>query len=329
MNILVTGGAGYIGSVLVEHCADEGHEVFVVDNLVKGYRELVDQRAELFIADIADRDSMVTILNENKIEAVIHMAAYSIVPESNSDPAAYYRNNVIAGLDLLDAMRDAGTDRFVFSSTAAVYGEPDLEAITEDTPTAPTNAYGDTKLTFEKALGWYGRAYGLKWVSLRYFNAAGASDNFGERHDPETHLIPNAIKAAVGELRELSIFGDDYPTKDGTCVRDYIHVRDLARAHLLAVNAAQAEGSVYNLGSGQGLTVREIVDGVTRVSGREVPVKIAPRRSGDPARLVASADKIRSDLGWETRESDLDSIIGSAWKWHQKDRTQMTASEGH
>ncbi len=319
MNILITGGAGYIGSVLVEHSADARHKTFVVDNLVKGHRDMVDQRAELFVADIGDRDAMVKILTENKIEAVIHMAAYSIVPESNSDPAAYYRNNVTAGLNLLDAMREAGTDRFVFSSTAAVYGEPDLESITEDTPTAPTNAYGDTKLMFEKALAWYGRAYGLKWVSLRYFNAAGASDNFGERHDPETHLIPNAIKAAAGELQELSVFGDDYPTSDGTCVRDYIHVKDLARAHLLAVEAADAAGKIYNLGSGKGLTVREIIDAVARISGREVPVKIAPRRSGDPARLVASAEKIRSELGWETRESDLDSIITSAWNWHRSE----------
>ncbi len=317
MRVLVTGGAGYIGSVVAAELVRDGHEVVVYDNLAKGHREAVPPGARLVQGDLADRALLERSLAG--VEAVVHMAAWSLVGESATEPAKYYANNVVAGLVLLDAMRAAGAGSIVFSSTAAVYGEPEKQPIEESDPTRPTNPYGQTKLAFEEALAWYASAYGLRSVSLRYFNAAGATETLGERHDPETHLVPLVLQAAAGQIAELTVFGDDYPTPDGTCIRDYIHVVDLARAHVLALEALVA-GKVtctrYNLGcGGDGYSVRQVIEVARRVTGRAIPVRVGPRRPGDPARLVASSGRIRSELGWQPRHQALDEIVGSAWHW--------------
>ena len=316
MNILVTGGAGYIGSVVVEECLNAGHETTVIDNLVKGHREMVAAAAAFVEGDLNDRELLVRTMAERRIEAVIHMAAYSLVGESVNEPAKYYENNVVAGLSLVDAMRDAGVKKLVFSSTAAVYGEPEKQPITETDPLHPTNPYGETKLAFERALKTYDAAYGLKYATLRYFNAAGATERCGEMHDPETHLIPLILRAARGEMDAIEIYGEDYPTRDGTCVRDYIHVIDLARAHVLALKHLDSHSATYNLGcGGDGYTVREVIDAAEAVTGRKIPVKIGPRRSGDPAVLVASSDRAHADLGWQPEFQDINKIIESAWSW--------------
>ena len=315
MNILVTGGAGYIGSVVTEQCVASGHKTVAVDNLVKGHRWMVDEGASFYEADIGDTERMTAILRANSIDAVIHMAAYSLVGESMTDPAAYYRNNVVAGLRLLDAMVDAGVKKIIFSSTAAVYGEPERQPIDETAEVRPTNTYGDTKLAFERALQWYDHAHGFRYASLRYFNAAGATSKCGELHDPETHLIPLVLNAARGEAPNVSVFGDDYPTPDGTCVRDYIHVSDLAKAHLLALDRLDEGSDIYNLGSGGGFSVKEVIDAASKVTGRDIPVNMSERRPGDPAILVASSEKIHHRLGWVAKDSDLESIIRSAWEW--------------
>ena len=317
MRIAVTGGAGYIGSVVTEVLVDEGHEVLVLDNLSKGHRDAV-RDAAFEVVDIADSAAVTRHLRTFACEAVIHMAADSLVGESVTAPAKYYANNVTAGLRLLDAMREANVGRLVFSSTAAVYGEPRKQPIAEQDPTEPTNPYGETKLAFERALRWYAAAYGLSSISLRYFNAAGATERNGERHDPETHLIPLILQAAIGGRPHVTLFGDDYPTPDGTCVRDYIHVEDLARAHVLAMHALGEPGvcRAYNLGcGGSGYSVREVIDVARRITGEHVAVQVAPRRAGDPAVLVASSDRIRRDLHWQPRHQNLDSIVGSAWRW--------------
>lgn len=316
MKILVTGGAGYIGSVVVEECLRDGHEVVVFDNLVKGHRESVPDEAIFVEGDLFEGELLKQTFQENKIEAVIHMAAYSLVGESVQNPAKYYQNNVVAGLSLLDAMRASEVKKIVFSSTAATYGEPEKQPIEETDKNAPTNPYGESKLAFEKALHWYENAYGIHYASLRYFNAAGASERCGEMHDPETHLIPIVLQAAAGERSHVEIYGDDYPTRDGTCVRDYIHVIDLARAHILALSILNERSAIYNLGcGGDGYTVREVIDFAKEITGREIPVKVAPRRAGDPAVLVASSDKIKNELGWQPEFQDLRLIIESAWKW--------------
>ncbi|HEX8286591.1 MAG TPA: UDP-glucose 4-epimerase GalE [Pyrinomonadaceae bacterium] len=316
MNILVTGGAGYIGSVVVEECLRDGHKTFVYDNLVKGHRENVAPEATFIEGDLLDGDLLRKVFRENEIEAVIHMAAYSLVGESVVEPAKYYHNNVVAGLSLLDAMRDCGVLKIVFSSTAAVYGEPEKQPIEEIDRLAPTNPYGETKLAFEHALRWYENAYGLHYVSLRYFNAAGASERCGELHDPETHLIPLVLQAAIGQRSHVEIFGEDYPTRDGTCVRDYIHVIDLARAHILALTILDERSAIYNLGcGGAGYTVREVIDAASEVTGLEIPVRIAARRAGDPAVLIAASNKIKNELGWDPEFQDLHLIIVSAWQW--------------
>jgi len=254
-----------------------------------------------------------------KCDAVIHMAADSLVGESYTNPAKYYDNNLNTGLTLLKAMRDADVQQMVFSSTAAVYGEPEKQPIEETDPTNPTNPYGETKLSFERAMHWYDRAYGLRYASLRYFNAAGATENCGEVHDPETHLIPIALQAAAGKRTHVEIFGDDYPTEDGTCVRDYIHVIDLARAHIMALNALSDDSRIYNLGcGGSGYSVRQVIDTAREVTGKEIPTKVAPRRAGDPAVLIASSEKINRELAWQPMNQDLRVIIESAWKWMQK-----------
>jgi UDP-glucose 4-epimerase len=319
MRILVTGGAGYIGSVVAEELIKDGHEVVVYDSLYKGHRGAVHEAAHFVEADLTDGETLRRTLREHGTEAVIHMAADSLVGESVGNPAKYYRNNVVAGLSLLDAMRDAGVSRLVFSSTAAVYGEPEKQPVEETDPTRPTNPYGETKLAFERALHWHESAYGMRYASLRYFNAAGASERFGEQHDPESHLIPIVLQAATGRRTHVEIYGDDYQTRDGTCVRDYIHVIDLARAHIAALDILGERSSIYNLGcGGEGYTVSELIKVAREVTGREIPARVGPRRAGDPGVLVASSERIRRELGWSPRFQDLRKIIESAWDWMQR-----------
>lgn len=326
MNILVTGGAGYIGSVVVEETVSAGHPTIVYDNLVKGHREMVAPDAVFVEGDLRDRELLERTLRDNQVEAVIHMAAYSLVGESVEDPAKYYENNVVAGLSLLDAMRASAVHKLVFSSTAAVYGEPGKQPIEESDRTAPTNPYGDTKLAFEHALKAYEQAYGIRYASLRYFNAAGATERCGERHDPETHLIPIVLQVASGEREVVEIYGDDYPTRDGTCIRDYIHVVDLARAHVKALDILDTQSAIFNLGcGGEGYTVNEVIEAARQVTGREIPVRIAPRRAGDPAVLIASSDRIRSELGWSPEFQDLKLIIRSAWNWMSRNASGTAA----
>jgi UDP-glucose 4-epimerase len=318
MRIVVTGGAGYIGSIVTEVIVERGHEALVLDNLSKGHRDAVPPGAGFVQLDLRHTAELAAALQSFNADAVMHMAASSLVGESMVDPSKYYDNNVIGGLSLLAAMRAANVRHIVFSSTAAVYGEPERQPISEDAVTAPTNTYGETKLAFEKALGWYFRAYAIASVSLRYFNAAGASERNGERHHPETHLIPLVLDAAAGASEAVTVFGDDYSTRDGTCVRDYIHVHDLAEAHVLALDALQREPGcfAFNLGSGgAGYTVREVIDAAQRVTGRRVPVRVAARRPGDPAVLIASSDRIHRALGWTPRFQQLEAIIESAWRW--------------
>ena len=319
MRVAVTGGAGYIGSVVVEALMRGGHDVLIIDNLCKGHRDTVPAEARFAQVDLIDRADVVRALRGFRTDAVIHMAAFSLVGESVAAPGKYYANNVVAGLSLLDAMRESNVKKLVFSSTAAVYGEPEKQPITETDALQPTNPYGETKLAFERALKTYDTAYGLKYASLRYFNAAGATERCGELHDPETHLIPLVLKAARGEMPAIQIFGDDYPTRDGTCVRDYIHVVDLARAHILALKTLDSHSAIYNLGcGGDGYTVREVIDAAESVTGKSIPVKIAARRAGDPAVLVASSDRARHDLGWQPEFQDVRLIIESAWRWLEK-----------
>lgn len=318
MRVLVTGGAGYIGSVVTEELVRDGHETVVYDSLYKGHRAAVVAGAKFIVADLMDGATLSRTLTENGIEAVIHMAADSLVGESVQNPAKYYRNNVVAGLELLDAMLEAGVRRIVFSSTAATYGEPEKQPIEETDPTNPTNPYGETKLAFEHALRWYDAAYGLRYASLRYFNAAGATPRCGESHDPETHIIPIVLQAAAGKREHVEIYGDDYPTRDRTCVRDYIHVVDLARAHILALNVLDEGSRIYNLGcGGDGYTVREVIETARAVTGRDIPVRVGPRRPGDPAVLIASSTRIKRELGWQPTMQDLRLIIESAWNWLQ------------
>lgn len=319
MRVLVTGGAGYIGSVVVEELLNDGHRVVVYDNLAKGHRQSVPPSVPFIESDLLDRDRLSEVLHEHQIEAVIHMAADSLVGESVQKPNKYYRSNVVAGLSLLNAMRDVGVKRLVFSSTAAVYGEPEKQPIQETDLTSPTNPYGETKLTFERALRWYEGAYGIRYASLRYFNAAGATERCGESHDPETHLIPLVLQAATGRREHVEIYGEDYPTRDGTCVRDYIHVVDLARAHILALQILDERSSIYNLGcGGDGYSVREVIDVANEITGREIPIKIGPRRAGDPAVLIASSEKIKRELDWSPQFQDLRKIVESAWQWLQQ-----------
>jgi UDP-glucose 4-epimerase len=318
MRVLVSGGAGYIGSVVAESLLERGHAVVVYDNLSRGHHDAVPPGAVLVQGDVLDGEALTHELREHRIEAVVHMAAESLVGESVLHPAPYYRTNVLGGLALLDAMRAAGVGLLVFSSSAAVYGDPTKQPIEEDDPPAPTNPYGECKLALERALRWYGRAYGLRSVSLRYFNAAGATQRCGERHDPETHLIPIVLQAAAGQRRAVTIFGDDYPTRDGTCVRDYVHVVDIAAAQALALDALAGghAGGVYNLGcGGEGYTVREVIEAAAAVAGRRIPVVVGARRPGDPAVLVAATGRASGDLRWHPRHQDLVEIIRSAWDW--------------
>lgn len=319
MRTLVTGGAGYIGSVVSEELVRDGHNVVVYDSLYKGHRAAVVAGAEFVQGDLMDGRTLREALEHHRIEAVIHMAADSLVGESIAAPAKYYRNNLGAGLVMLDAMLECDVHRLVFSSSAAVFGEPAKQPIEETDPTNPTNPYGESKLAFEKALRWYKNAYGLRYASLRYFNAAGASGHFGECHHPETHLIPLVLQAAAGKLPAIEVYGEDYPTRDGTCVRDYIHVIDIARAHVLALGILGERSAVYNLGcGGEGYTVREVIDAAGDVTGKDIPVRIGPRRAGDPAVLIASSDKIKRELNWQPAVKDLREIVRSAWAWMQQ-----------
>lgn len=320
MRVLVTGGAGYIGSVVAEELLKDGHEVVVFDNLSKGHRDASPPGATFVHGDLGDAALLRETLRRNRTEAVVHMAADSLVGESVVDPAKYYANNVGNGLALLDAMRELEIGRLVFSSTVAVHGEPKKLPIVESAPTDPVNPYGETKLAFERALRWYDGAYGIHSVSLRYFNAAGASERSGERHDPETHLIPLVLQTAAGQRASVTIFGDDYDTRDGTCIRDYIHVIDLARAHVLALGACDGTRA-YNLGcGGDGTTVMEVIDAAREVTGRAIAVEIGARRPGDPARLVASSARAERDLGWRPALADIRGIVESAWRFAESRR---------
>ncbi|TCM89807.1 UDP-glucose 4-epimerase [Paenibacillus sp. BK033] len=316
---MVTGGAGYIGSHAVAALAERGEEIVVVDNLQQGHREAV-VGGKLYVGDLRDAAFMDTVFKENKIDAVIHFAANSLVGESMTNPAKYYHNNVYGTLCLLEKMIEHDVKKIVFSSTAATYGEPENVPIDEFDRTLPTNTYGETKLAMEKMMKWFDVAHGLKYVSLRYFNAAGAhaSGKIGEDHSPETHLIPIVLQAALGQRPHISVFGDDYATPDGTCIRDYIHVSDLADAHVLAVDKLRkgSDSAIYNLGNGQGFSVKEVIEIARKVTEREIKAVIEPRRAGDPATLVASSARARKELGWNPSRANLEDIIRSAWNWH-------------
>jgi UDP-glucose 4-epimerase len=318
MKVLVTGGAGYIGSVVAEELLQAGHPVVVFDNLSRGHRQAVPKNAELIVGDLADRAALDQLFRSRAIDAVMHFAALIEAGESMKAPETFFRNNTANALALLEAMLAAGVKRFVFSSTAALFGNPERTPIEEDDLLRPTNAYGESKLLVERMLAWFHQIHGLRYASLRYFNAAGASrPDKGEAHQPETHLIPRILQVALGRVQHVNVFGTDYATPDGTCVRDYIHVSDLAYAHLLALQALEkASPLIYNLGNGQGFSVREVVEVARKVTGLPIPVIESPRRAGDPAVLIASSEKIRRDLGWQPRFPDLKTIVESAWQWH-------------
>lgn len=321
MAILVLGGAGYIGSHTVYELIDAGRDVVVADNLVTGFRQAVHPKARFYEVDIRNKKAMDALFEKEHIEGVIHFAASSQVGESMVDPLKYYDNNLWGTISLLESMVEHGVDKIVFSSTAATYGEPERVPILEYDRTQPTNCYGETKLAMEKMMSWTSRAHGLRYVALRYFNACGAhaSGEIGEAHDPETHLIPVILQVPNGQREKISVFGEDYPTKDGTCVRDYIHVTDLARAHILALDylIKGGENNVFNLGNGVGFTVKEVIDVARKVTGHAIPAESCPRRAGDPAQLVASSDKAKTVLGWKPQFNDLETIVSTAWTWHK------------
>ena len=319
MHLLVTGGAGFIGGIVAQRLMDQGHPVFIYDNLCHAQRSAVPSGAKFIEGDVADRGKLERLLREQKIEAVLHFAALIEAGESMQKPELYFRNNTASTLGLLEAMLAAGVKKLVFSSTAAVYGEPASTPIREDAALQPTNAYGESKLLVERMLSWMHRIHELRYASLRYFNVAGAIPGRGEAHEPESHLIPLILDVALGRRKNIKIFGTDYPTPDGTCVRDYIHVEDLTAAHLLALDAlGQHSQLIYNLGNGCGFTVRQVVDSARRVTGHAIPVEELPRRAGDPAVLVASSEKIMRELGWQPKFPALDDILASAWEWHQQ-----------
>lgn len=319
--ILVCGGAGYIGSHTVFELIDRGEEVIIVDNFQTGHKGAVHPKAKLYEGDIRDKEFLDRVLSENHIEAVIHFAAHSLVGESMTNPLKYYDNNFYGTQVLLEAMNRHGVNKIVFSSTAAVYGEPENLPIVETDRTEPTNPYGETKLAMEKMFKWADRAHGIKYISLRYFNVAGArkGGEIGEDHNPETHLIPLILQVPLGKREHISIFGDDYDTLDGTCVRDYIHITDLANAHILALEKLRkdSESSIYNLGNGEGFSVKEMIEGARRITGHPIPAKTSERRPGDPAKLIASSAKAKKELGWKVKFTNVEDIIKSAWIWHQ------------
>ena len=316
MNILVTGGAGYVGSVVAEELVRQGHKAIVFDNLSKGHKGAVSPGAQLIIGDLRESKDLEKAFSKFKIDAVMHMAADTVVEHSMIDPKSCFQNNVIGSINLLDFMVKNGVLKIIFSSSAAVYGNPQGIPIEEDHPKNPVNPYGDSKLMFENILGWYGSAYGLKHISLRYFNAAGASELLGADHRPATLLIPNVLKAALNKKNPVSIFGYDYPTKDGTCIRDYVHIVDIARAHTLALRKLEElSGRAYNLGSSDGYSVLDVIEVARSVTKVEIPVKICSRRAGDPAAIVASSSRAKAELGWKPEFTEIETIIDSAWRW--------------
>lgn len=317
--ILVTGGAGYIGSVCAERLLAQGYEVCVFDNLSRGFRDAIPAGAGFVEGDLEDRDGLASLFRDRPIEAVMHFAAFALVGESMQRPNLYFRKNFVNALNLIEATVEAGVDRFVFSSTCAVFGDQVKPPISEDMSKAPVNPYGESKLAVEKALEWSRKIHGLNYFALRYFNACGATEERGERHEPETHLIPLVLRAAAGLSDGIHILGDDYPTPDGTCIRDYVHVLDLADAHILALTAPADKSGCYNLGVGRGDSVREVIDAVRHATGKNFPVIIDPRRPGDPPELVAASDKIRQELSWEPKH-DIHSAVRSAWNFFQKQR---------
>jgi len=316
MNVFVTGGAGYIGSVCVEELAKAGHEVTVFDNLSEGHRSAVPPQARFVPGDLADRTAIFAAVKAAKAEAVLHFAAHALVGESMTNPSKYFRNNVAGGINLLDAAVEAGVRKFVFSSTCATYGIPERMPMTEDLPQKPVNPYGESKLMFEKILLWYQQIHGLEFAAFRYFNAAGASEKYGEHHRIETHLIPNVLKVALGQRPHCEIYGSDYPTPDGTCIRDYIHIVDLAEAHILALTPGRQ--GFFNLGNGDGYSVKEVIQACEQVSGKKIVALAKPRRPGDPPRLVAAAVKARKELGWKPKFPKLTDIVATAWTWHER-----------
>jgi UDP-glucose-4-epimerase GalE len=318
MSILVTGGAGYIGSITVDLLVRAGEQVVVLDNLSRGHRDAVPAGVPFYRGDVGDSALVSSILREHAVESCVHFAAFAYVGESVSAPSAYFSNNAAQGIGLLDALRAGGVSRIVFSSTCSTYGEPRRVPITEDDPQWPSNPYGWSKLFFERTLDAYAKAYGLAFVALRYFNAAGACHGLGERHEPETHLVPNVLAAALGTLPRVEVYGSDYPTPDGTAIRDYVHVEDLAAAHLLALRHLRHGGAseFVNLGNGHGYSVLEVIDAARRVTGRSVEYAFMPRRAGDPPHLLASSEKARQLLGWLPQHEEIEAIISSAWEWH-------------
>ena len=318
MRILITGGAGYVGGTVAQLLLDHGHQVVVYDNLCHAQRAMVPAGTEFVEGDIADRATLESVLHAD-IDGVMHFAALIEAGESMKKPEVYFRNNSASTLSLLESMLAANVRRLVFSSTAAVYGEPESTPILEDAPLRPTNAYGESKLLVEQMLSWLNRIHDFRYASLRYFNVAGAIEGRGEAHEPESHIIPLILDVALGRRKDIKVFGQDYPTHDGTCIRDYIHVHDLARAHLLAFEALKDRSHlIYNIGNGVGFTVREVIESARRVTGHPIPVEECPRRPGDPAVLIASSEKIGRELGWTPAYTKLDDIIESAWKWHQQ-----------
>ncbi len=321
MTVLVLGGAGYIGSHTVYELIDQGQDVVIVDNLETGYKEAVHPKARFYQGDIRNRAFIDGVFDQEKIDAVIHFAANSLVGESMTNPLKYYDNNLNGTKVLLESMVAHDVKKIVFSSTAATYGEPEKVPILETDRTEPTNTYGETKLSMEKMFKWVDKAHGLRYVSLRYFNACGAhkSGTIGEAHNPESHLIPLILQVPNGKRESISIYGDDYDTKDGTCIRDYIHVTDLASAHILAVKYLMEgnESNIFNLGNGVGFTVNEVIDAARKVTNSPIPAVITPRRAGDPAKLIASSEKAKTILGWKPQHEDIEEIISSAWKWHK------------
>ena len=319
MNILVTGGAGYIGGTVSSLLATAGHQVTVLDNLCHSKRDEVPEGVDFIEADIADRPRVESLLRELKPDGVLHFAALIEAGESMKKPEIYFRNNTACTLSLLEAMHATGTSKLVFSSTAAVYGEPVYLPIEEAAALAPTNAYGESKLLVEQMLKWFNRVHGLRYVSLRYFNVTGALPGRGEAHEPETHIIPLILDVALGRRASISIFGEDYDTPDGTCIRDYIHVVDLADAHILALNSLSThERLIMNLGNGDGFSVKQVIETARKITGHPIPAEIRPRRNGDPARLVASSELAKTTLSWQPKYPELESILASAWQWHQQ-----------
>ena len=329
MRVLVTGGAGYIGSIAVERLLDEGHDVHVLDSLWRGHRGAIPEGVPIHRANLTEADEVAEAVSSSAPDAVMHFAGATLVGESVADPASYFAANVLGSHNLLVAMRDANVKRFVFSSTAAVYGTPASLPITEETPKAPINPYGRSKLMVEEMLEWYAAAYGLNYAVLRFFNVAGASKERGEDHDPETHIIPVALQTILGKRPVFRIFGTDYPTPDGTAIRDYVHVIDLADAHLLALAKLDRPLGAFNLGTKAGFSVAEIVAAVERVTGRALPIERSDRRAGDPAELVADSTRAREVLGWDPHRSTLDQMIGSAWDWMQAHPSGYELDQGH